>query len=122
MAVLSLSLPALASVRDSTVYDYEYSGVFSWGEVLTSLCRDGWCRTQLPREFFELKVPLNVYEKTFDNAFKALSMQAQADGYRLLKRGSKRPYTVIAEADEKVEASYISWLDTSVKVVDARDF
>lgn len=121
MAVLSLSLPALASVRDSTVYDYEYGGVFTWGEVLTSLCRDGWCRTQLPREFYEMKVPLNVYEKTFEDAFKALSMQALADGYRLTKSGRKKPFTVIAEADEKVEASYISWVDTSVQHVDARD-
>ena len=121
MAVLSLSLPALASVRDSTVYDYEYGGVFTWGEVLTSLCRDGWCRTQLPREFFEMKVPLNVYEKTFDDAFKALSMQAMADGYRLTKSGRKRPFTVIAELDEKEDASYISWVDTSVQHVDARD-
>ncbi len=121
MAVLSLSLPALASVRDSTVYDYEYGGVFTWGEVLTSLCRDGWCRTQLPREFFEMKVPLNVYEKTFDDAFKALSMQALADGYRLTKSGRKKPFTVIAELDEKEDASYISWVDTSVQHVDARD-
>ena len=121
MAVLSLILPASASVRDSTVFDYEYSGVFTWGEVITSLCRDGWCRTQLPREFFELSVPLNVYEKGFDNAFKALSMQAMADGYRLTKKGSKRPFTVVAEHDEKIQASYISCLDTSVKVVDAKD-
>lgn len=121
MVVWFLTLPASASVRDSTVYDYEYSGVFTWGEVLTTLCRDGWCRTQLPRDFFELKVPLNVYEKTFDNAFKALSMQAQADGYRLLKRGSKRPYTVIAELDDKQEVGFLSMYDTAVHVVDARD-
>lgn len=119
--MLSLTLPASASVRDSTVYDYEFGGVFTWGEVLTSLCRDGWCRTQLPREFFELSVPLNVYEKGFDNAFKALSMQALADGYRLTKKGSRKPFTVIAEKDDKIEASYISCLDTSVHVVDARD-
>lgn len=111
----------MASVRDSTVYDYEYSGVFTWGQVLTTLCRDGWCRTQLPRDFFELSVPLNVYEKGFENAFKALSMQALADGYRLTKKGSKKPYTVIAEKDERIEASYISCLDTSVHVVSAKD-
>lgn len=121
MAVLLSSLTASASVRDSTVYDYEYGGVFTWGEVLTSLCRDGWCRTQLPREFFELKVPLNVYEHTFDDAFKALSMQALADGFRLKKTGKKRPFTVIAEPDEKVSVSYISWQDTSVQFVDAKD-
>ena len=69
-----------ASVRDSTVYSYEFSGVFTWGEVLTSLCRDGWCRTQLPRPFFEMTVPLNVFEKDFESAFKALSMQSKAEG------------------------------------------
>ena len=121
MVALFLTLPASASVRDSTVYDYEYSGVFTWGEVITSLCRDGWCRTQLPRAFFDLSVPLNVYEKTFESAFKALSMQALADGYRLKKTGSKRPYTIIAEVDEVQTASYISWLDTSVQKVDVRD-
>ena len=63
-----------ASVRDSTEFSYEFSGVFTWGEVVTALCRDGWCRTQLPREFFELSVPLNIYEKDFESAFKALSM------------------------------------------------
>lgn len=121
MVLLSMNLPALASVRDSTVYDYEWSGVFTWGDVITALCRDGWCRTQLPRDFFELKVPLNVYEKGFNDAFRALSMQALADGYRLTKTGSKRPYTVKAELDEKVEASYISCEDTSVRTVEAKD-
>lgn len=121
MAVLSLSHAVSASVRDSTIYDYEYSGVFSWGEVLTSLCRDGWCRTQLPREFFELQVPLNVFEKTFDDAFKALSMQARADGYVLKKTGRRKPYTVVAELYENEQVSYVSWFDTSVHKVDARD-
>ena len=112
---------AIASVRDDTDLDYEYSGEFTWGEVITSLCRDGWCRTQLPRSFFELKVPLNVYEKGFDNAFKALSMQAYADGYRLVKTGVKRPYTVTAVHDTTQEVGYISCVDTSVRKVDARD-
>lgn len=121
MALLLSILPASASVRDSTVYDYEFSGMFTWGEVLTSLCRDGWCRTQLPREFFELQVPLNVFEKSFDNAFKALSMQAKADGFRLEKTGSRKPYTVKAVVDEPVQVSYVSCMDTSVHTVLARD-
>ena len=91
------------------------------GEVITSLCRDGWCRTQLPREFFELSVPLNVYENSFDDAFKSLAMQAKADGYRLVKKGRERPYTVMAVKDEKEEVGYISCVDTSVHVVDSRD-
>lgn len=112
---------AIASVRDSSVYDYEFSGVFTWGEVITALCRDGWCRTQLPREFFEMKVPLNVYEKGFDDAFKALSMQSRADGYRLVKKGLKKPFTVSAEHDTSNVVSYISCVDTSVKEVKSQD-
>lgn len=118
---MALSQTVLASVRDDTPYDYEFSGVFTWGEVITSLCRDGWCRTQMPRDFFNLKVPLNIYEKDFESAFKALSMQSKADGYRLLKKGVKRPYTVIAEPDSSVQVGYISCVDTSVHKVDAVD-
>ena len=44
-----------------------------------------------PGNFSSLKVPLNVFERNFDDAFKALSMQAQADGFRLKKTGRKRP-------------------------------
>lgn len=95
--------------------------MFTWGEVISSLCRDGWCRTQLPREFFEMSVPMNIYEKDFESAFKALSMQAKADGYILEKKGSQKPYTVIAAKVEKDEIGYVSCLDTSVHVVDVRD-
>lgn len=108
-----------AESRPVPPFDFEFSGVFSWGEVLTSLCRDGWCRTQLPRDFYDMKVPLNVYEKTFDDAFKALSMQALADGYVLKKTGKKVPYLVSAVLDEEKTASYVSCVDTSVKNVPA---
>ena len=66
-------------------------------------------------------MPLNVYEKGFDNAFKSLAMQARADGYTLVKTGSKRPYTVAAVRDTTEEVGYISCLDTSVHKVDVRD-
>lgn len=113
--------PALASVREDVRYSYEYSGVFTWGEVITSLCRDGWCRTQLPREFFEMSVPMNVYEQTFDDAFKAFAMQAKADGYRLLKKGRDKPYTIIAEKGVTDQVGYISCVDTAVHKVDVMD-
>lgn len=102
-------------------FDFEFSGVFTWGEVISSLCRDGWCRTQLPREFYELSVPLNVYEKDFNAAFKALSMQAKADGYTLRKTGSKKPYTVVADLDKESMSSYISCIDTTVRSVASLD-
>ena len=99
-------------------FDFEISGVFTWGEVITSLCRGGWCRSQLPKDFYEMKVPLSVYEHDFDNAFKALSMQARADGYVMRKKGSKLPFQVIVEQyDKELMASYISCTDTSVKNV-----
>lgn len=102
-------------------FDFEFSGMFTWGEVITSLCRDGWCRTQLPREFYDLTVPLNIYEKDFDNAFRALAMQAKADGYILRKTGKKKPYMVVAELDKEHNASYISCLDTNVRSVPSVD-
>ena len=48
-----------------------------------------------------MQVPLSVYENTFDNAFKALSMQALADGYILKKSGKKKPFIVTAELDQE---------------------
>lgn len=102
-------------------FDFEFNGVFTWGEVVSSLCRDGWCRTQLPREFHDLSVPLNVYENSFDDAFKALSMQALADGYVMKKSGRKRPYLVTVERDQDKTASYVSCLDTTVRTVNVRD-
>lgn len=112
---------ALAPQGGGEGFDFEFSGVFTWGEVITSLCRDGWCRTQLPRDFFDLSVPLNVYEKDFNNAFKALSMQALADGFILKKSGKKKPFLVTVEHDEQKTASYISCLDTTVRTVNASD-
>lgn len=102
-------------------YQFEFSGVFTWGEVITALCRDGWCRTQLPRDFYELTVPLNIFENTFDDAFKALSMQSKADGYILKKTGRKKPFTVSVRLDSVSTASYISCIDTTVKNVASVD-
>lgn len=102
-------------------FDFEFSGVYTWGEVITSLCREGWCRTQLPKEFYNLSVPLSVYEHNFNDAFKALSMQAKADGYRLTKTGKKKPFVVSAELDVDRSATYISCLDTAVHSVPSVD-
>lgn len=110
-----------ASAEGGVGFNYEFSGVFTWGEVITSLCRDGFCRTRLPREFFELSVPLNVYENSFEDAFKALSLQALADGYDLKKSGRKPPYTVSAELRHESMSSYVSCLDTTVRSVSTVD-
>jgi len=102
-------------------FDFEFSGMYKWGEVITLLCKDGWCRTQLPRDFFELEVPLNIYENDFDQAFKSLALQAKADGYLLSKRGRKKPFTVSVKLDSVSTASYISCIDTTVKNVASVD-
>ena len=111
----------LGSPPGAQSFDFEFSGLYTWGEVITSLCSGGWCRVQLPRDFYSMQVPLSVYENSFDNAFKALSMQALADGYVLKKSGKKKPFIVTAELDQEKMASYISCLDTLVKSVPAKD-
>lgn len=113
--------PTKESVNDLSQFDFVFSGVYTWGEVISLLCREGTCRTQLPRDFFSLSVPLNIYETNFENAFKALTLQALADGYILKKSGRKKPYLVTAVLDEDSKSSYISCLDTSVRVVNSRD-
>ncbi len=96
---------------------YRFSGVYTWGKIVTMLCEDGWCRTALPREFYQLEVPVSIYEDSFDNAFKALKIQALADGYVLTKTGRKKPYEVSVRKKEDSEAGYISCLDSSVHIV-----
>lgn len=119
----SSSSPAASpSLKGGAVeFDYEFQGVYTWGEVIASLCRDGWCRTQLPREFHQLTVPLGIYEHTWNGAWKALSMQALADGYELKKTGRRKPWTITAEQLQEKTASYISCQDTSVRSVPAKD-
>jgi len=102
-------------------YDFEFSGLYTWGEVITSLCAGGWCRVQLPRDFYNLSVPLSVYENSFDDAFNALSMQALADGFILRKFGKDKPYKLVVTPDQDKTLSYISCLDTLVKNVPSRD-
>ena len=103
-------------------FEFEFAGVYTWGEVITTLCAGGWCRVQIPRDFYTLQVPLSVYENDFDNAFKALAMQALADGFILKKVGKEKPYKIIVELDKEKTVSFISCLDTTVHVVPARDF
>lgn len=102
-------------------YDYEFSGMYQWGEVITSLCERGYCRVSLPREFYELTVPLSIYEKTFDATFSALKLQAKADGWILSLSGSKSKRTLTARLDVESSASFISCLDTSVRTVPSKD-
>lgn len=111
----------MAAAPGAVDFEYTFSGVYTWGEVISSLCNDGWCRTQLPREFYTMSVPLGIYENSFDDAFKALSFQALADGYLLKKTGRKKPFLVTAVLDEATRSSYISCLDTNVRQVDSKD-
>ena len=102
-------------------FEFEFSGIYTWGEVITSLCSSGWCRVQIPKDFYSMEVPLSIYENSFDDAFKALSMQALAEGYILKKVGKDRPFKVIVELDKEKSSSFISCLDTTVHVVLSKD-
>lgn len=115
------SLDAPRGGEGGSEYAFEFSGLYTWGQVISMLCADGWCRTSLPREFYDLSVPLNVYENSFDDTFKALSVQARADGWSLKKTGSKRPFRVTAELLKDSLVSYISCIDTIVRSVPAGD-
>ena len=96
--VLLSSVPGTLLAQSSV--PYRFSGVYTWGKIVTMLCEGGWCRTALPREFYELEVPVSIYEDSFDNAFKALKIQALADGYVLTRTGKKKPYEVSVRKKE----------------------
>lgn len=116
LTVLSLIVPSCLLAQGKSAA-YQFSGVYTWGKIVTMLCQDGWCRTALPREFYDLEVPVSVYEESFDDAFKALSGQALADGYVLTKRGKKKPYEVTVRKKEERDAAYISCIDSAVHLV-----
>ena len=118
MTVLLLTVQNLALAQTSV--DYKFSGVFTWGKIISMLCDGGWCRTALPREFYSLEVPISIYETSFDDAFRALKMQALADGYVLTKTGSERPYNVSVRQKTDDESAYISCLDSAVHLVPAK--
>lgn len=84
------------------------------------LCGDGWCRTSLPRDFYNLEVPVSIYEKDFESAFKALKIQALADGYVLQKTGRNKPYTVTVKPKTDEDAAFVSCVDSSVQVVPSK--
>ena len=113
--VLWLTVPSILLAQGSV--PYKFSGVYTWGKIVTMLCEDGWCRTALPRDFYQMEVPISIYEDTFDNAFKALRIQALADGYILTKSGKKKPYEVSVRKKDENEAGYISCLDSAVHIV-----
>lgn len=117
--VLLLSV-AISSHAQNTSVQYRISGVLTWGDILTQLCENGYCRLSLPRSFYELTVPISIYENTFDDAFKALSMQAKADGWNLVKTGKKIPYSVSATEIKDSESAYVSCVDSTVKVVPSK--
>ncbi len=102
------------------VPDYAFSGFYSWGEVLAMLCERGKCRLSLPTDFYGLHVPLAIYEKDFKSAFRALKLQASADGWDLTLSGK----TLSARRSIAVDSAYtfVSCLDSSVVSVPRRDW
>lgn len=118
MTALLLTVPSTVLAQNSV--QYKFSGVYSWGKIVTMLCEEGWCRTALPRDFYQLEVPVSIYEDSFENAFKALKMQALADGYILTRTGKKKPYEVSVRKKEDNEGGYISCIDSAVHIVPER--
>lgn len=84
------------------------------------LCDGGWCRTALPRDFYSLEVPVSIYEQSFDDAFRALKMQALADGFVLTKSGKERPYDVSVRPKTDEESAYVSCTDSTVHLVPSK--
>lgn len=117
MAV-SLLLPISALAQSDAAY--RINGVFTWGKIISMLCGEGWCRTSLPRDFYNLEVPINIWEKDFDAAFKAVQLQALADGYVLRKTGRNKPYTVTVKPKTEEDAAYVSCVDSSVQIVPSK--
>ena len=93
--------------------EYDFSGVFTWGDVLTTLCDGGVCRLALPQTFYDMSSPFSVYEKTFKQCFSVLQSQAKANGWNLYMKGK----TIHADVIEVVSVPYVSCLDTLVHVV-----
>lgn len=114
---MALLLTVQVTVHAQGSASYRFSGVYTWGKIVSMLCEGGWCRTALPREFYQLEVPISIYEDSFDDAFKALKIQALADGYILTKTGKKKPYEVSVRKKEDSEAGYISCVDSTVHLV-----
>ena len=116
--VLLLTVQVSVLAQDNV--PYRFSGVYTWGKIISMLCDGGWCRTALPRDFYSLEVPISIYEDSFENAFKALKMQALADGFVLVKTGSDKPYNVTVRPKTDDESAYISCQDSAVHLVPAK--
>lgn len=113
--------PQNDSVLSKEFYpDYDFNGVFSWGEVLAMLCERGKCRLSLPTDFYGLHVPLAIYEKDFKSAFRALKLQASADGWDLTLSGK----TLSARRSIVADSAYtfVSCIDSSVVSVPRKDW
>lgn len=115
--MMVLSLLVLSTARAQGDVKYRFSGVYTWGKIISMLCDDGWCRTALPRDFYTMEVPVSIYENSLDSAFAALKMQAKADGYTLAVTGREKPYVVRAYKTSYEESAYISCIDSTVKTV-----
>lgn len=96
---------------------YEFNGLYTWGEVLTTVCSGGLCKLQVPQEFFLKDVFLSVYENDFKGLFRALAAQAKADGYLLTYRNN----FVSVSSVPLNTVSYVSCVDSLVHTVSSSD-
>ena len=102
------------------VPDYAFSGVFTWGEILTRLCEKGRCRLSLPGEFYSMQVPLSIYEKDFQGALTALRVQAKADGWDL--NLSRKVLSASRSVRSDSSLAFLSCIDSSVVEVPRNRF
>lgn len=103
-----------AAYRNITYVPYNFSGVFSWGEVISTLCGNGVCRLSLPSDFYNLNAPFAVYEKDFESCFSVLQNLAKSNGWSLSI--DKKRYVRATKIENK-HVSYVSCLDTLVHSV-----
>lgn len=125
---ICLCVPALAQneqieiqKHDKNLFvpDYAFSGVYEWGEVLSLLCEKGKCRLSVPSEFYTLRVPLSIYESNFNDALRALKVQAKADGWEIML--SKKVLSVRKSVSVDSSAVFVSCIDSSVVSVPRRE-
>lgn len=83
-AAVLIAIVLLCSTR-SQAANYEYKGVFPTQNVIMELCDDCWL--ELPPDFLETKVVLNVMTDSYENFFKAVQKSAAGQGWNLARKG-----------------------------------
>lgn len=95
---------------------YQFSGVYSVGEVLPSYCSD--CALSLPSEYLDMQLVLSVRTDDRDALFTALKSASLANGWKLTKQGK----SIKATKDEDKGRIYLSCWDSLVHRVPSDEY